>query len=445
MKIKWCAVILLVGILLLSAVACGGGTRAYQLRISVDGQGSVTPKSGAFPIGATVMLTAIPKQSWLFDHWEGDVSGSQNPTTITMDSKKAVTAYFLKYDYFGSDLRINTKALPAWIEGTYGAFTLDATGGTGAKSWRGTPPSPWVLDPSGVISGTPPLLEGFFSRTYPPFTVTVIDEARHAREAMYTIEVINAPPQLTPKTISVIWDENKPPKLGYIELATISGGVPSYRMAFTSGFPPSGMRVGIGPDGVSVILKGPPTARGGTYTFRISIADSKFFEASADVKLEIIEAKPLTEVFKGTFSGPFGTTSASTGCQWSHSLSGTMTLTLVPNSDGTISGTANVPTDDRIVVTRSSPYGSCTFTPFSLTATGTVSGTNASFSGSFTGPSPQYPQYPLKIVFTGARSGNTITGSITVSKTFHITVEGVVESTPTLSTTISNIVLTKQQ
>ena len=59
------------------------------------------------------------------------------PPVITMDSNKVVTAYFLQYDYTGSDLRINTDALPAWVEGNYGAFTLDATGGTGTKILEG--------------------------------------------------------------------------------------------------------------------------------------------------------------------------------------------------------------------------------------------------------------------------------------------------------------------
>jgi hypothetical protein len=286
MKIKWCAAILLVGILLLSTVSCKTG-KTTRLSISINGQGSVIPKGGTFPIGETVTLTATPKSSWLFDHWEGDASGSQNPTVITMDSNKVVTAYFLQYDYTGSDLRINTDALPAWVEGNYGTFTLDATGGTGTKSWRGTLPSPWVLSPSGMISGTAPMLGSTSMWISPPFTVTVIDEARHAREATYTIQVIKAPPQLTPKNISVTWDENAPPAGDIIYLATVSGGVPPYSMSFTSDFPPFGTSVDIDSDGVSVILQGPPTAQSGTYTFQISIVDSNNFEASANVTLTI--------------------------------------------------------------------------------------------------------------------------------------------------------------
>jgi hypothetical protein len=100
------------------------------------------------------------------------------------------------------------------------------------KSWTGTPPSPWVLDSSGVISGTAPILEGGTTlRVHPAFTVTVIAEERHAWQTTYTITVIKKAPELTLKTISVTWDKNKPPSSSYLFLATTSGGIPPYGMA----------------------------------------------------------------------------------------------------------------------------------------------------------------------------------------------------------------------
>jgi len=100
MKIKWCAVALLAVILSLSVVACGTTNQlsaSIQLSVFIEGQGSVSPDGGAFTIGETVELMAIPESGWYFDHWEGDISGSENPTTIIMDSNKVVTAYFLEY------------------------------------------------------------------------------------------------------------------------------------------------------------------------------------------------------------------------------------------------------------------------------------------------------------------------------------------------------------
>jgi uncharacterized repeat protein (TIGR02543 family) len=41
-----------------------------------------------------VQLTATPAAGWTFSGWSGDLSGSDNPATITMDGNKTVTATF---------------------------------------------------------------------------------------------------------------------------------------------------------------------------------------------------------------------------------------------------------------------------------------------------------------------------------------------------------------
>jgi hypothetical protein len=237
-QIKSYAAIILAVIILLSAVGCGGRATTAQLNISIDGQGSVTPNGGTYTYGTTVTLTAAPKSHWLFDHWEGDISGSLNPALVSMDSDKNVTACFFEYDYTGSDLHINTTSLPAWIEGTYASFSLNATGGTGSLTWIGTPPEPWLaFSPSGMLSGVPPLLPaGTSMRTLPPFTVTVIDEARHAREATYTITVLPKAPEIILNEGKFNWDENYPPSNNKITLGVVQSGVPPYRMGIPDSF-----------------------------------------------------------------------------------------------------------------------------------------------------------------------------------------------------------------
>jgi len=42
-----------------------------------------------------VTLTATPASGYVFSGWSGDLGGSTNPTTITMDGNKIVTATFL--------------------------------------------------------------------------------------------------------------------------------------------------------------------------------------------------------------------------------------------------------------------------------------------------------------------------------------------------------------
>ncbi len=68
----------------------------YSLSVSVNpsGAGSVTPPGGDFASGTDVVITAVPAIGYAFDHWSGDSSGIDNPTSITMESDKSVTAHF---------------------------------------------------------------------------------------------------------------------------------------------------------------------------------------------------------------------------------------------------------------------------------------------------------------------------------------------------------------
>ena len=68
----------------------------YTLTITIQGSGTVTkvPDLPSYTYGQVVNLTANPAAGWVFNHWGGDLSGSTNPTTITMTANKAVTANF---------------------------------------------------------------------------------------------------------------------------------------------------------------------------------------------------------------------------------------------------------------------------------------------------------------------------------------------------------------
>jgi uncharacterized repeat protein (TIGR02543 family) len=68
----------------------------YVLKANVVGSGSVTksPNQVSYARGAVVTLTANPAAGWTFIGWSGDLTGSTNPTTITMDEDKEVNATF---------------------------------------------------------------------------------------------------------------------------------------------------------------------------------------------------------------------------------------------------------------------------------------------------------------------------------------------------------------
>jgi predicted outer membrane repeat protein len=68
----------------------------YLLLVDVVGQGTVTrlPDEATYPSGTVVTVTAVADPGWTFSHWSGDLSGSANPTSITMDGNKSITATF---------------------------------------------------------------------------------------------------------------------------------------------------------------------------------------------------------------------------------------------------------------------------------------------------------------------------------------------------------------
>lgn len=67
----------------------------YTLTISVTGRGTTDPSgTNIYDSGTPVTITANPDKDFDFDHWEGDLEGSENPVTITMKSDKTITAVF---------------------------------------------------------------------------------------------------------------------------------------------------------------------------------------------------------------------------------------------------------------------------------------------------------------------------------------------------------------
>ncbi len=67
----------------------------YTLTINKVGNGTFTPSSGStYTAGTIVDVEAIPDSGWQFDHWSDNLSGTDNTTTITMNSNKTITATF---------------------------------------------------------------------------------------------------------------------------------------------------------------------------------------------------------------------------------------------------------------------------------------------------------------------------------------------------------------
>jgi hypothetical protein len=92
----------------------------FVLAVTPSGSGQVTlaPPGGAYDAGTQVVLTAVPDFGWQFISWSGDLSGSVNPTSVTMDADKSVVALF----QLQHTLSLSVNGL--------GSVTLDPPGGS---------------------------------------------------------------------------------------------------------------------------------------------------------------------------------------------------------------------------------------------------------------------------------------------------------------------------
>lgn len=68
----------------------------FKLTSHITGKGTVTPASGTYALNTDVTLTATPNSGWIFSGWSGDISGSQNPISVKMDTAKDITALFIE-------------------------------------------------------------------------------------------------------------------------------------------------------------------------------------------------------------------------------------------------------------------------------------------------------------------------------------------------------------
>jgi len=119
--------------------------REFTLDIAIDGSGSVikNPNQTTYPYGTMVQLTAVADSGWVFSHWEGDLSGSTNPTSITMTANKSITAFFTQNQYSltitinGTGVVTKNPDQPTYTYGTVVTLTAIPAFGWMFDSWAG--------------------------------------------------------------------------------------------------------------------------------------------------------------------------------------------------------------------------------------------------------------------------------------------------------------------
>ena len=92
---------------------------------TIDGQGSLdivvangNSIDGKYELGTELTITAVPADSsWYFDHWEGDVTGSDNPKTVIIDAEKDINAVFKNSvtDIDGNDYKVVRIGGQVWM------------------------------------------------------------------------------------------------------------------------------------------------------------------------------------------------------------------------------------------------------------------------------------------------------------------------------------------
>jgi chitinase len=90
---------------LLLAAPAPAGPPTFGIETVVNGAGSIEldPPGPAYKRNNIVNVLAVPAEGWQFDHWEGDLAGDVNPTTIRVSGDHLVVAVFTEEGGGGAD------------------------------------------------------------------------------------------------------------------------------------------------------------------------------------------------------------------------------------------------------------------------------------------------------------------------------------------------------
>ena len=120
-------------------------TLRYTLTTNTLGGGTVSRNSNQtdYAYAEAITLTANPLVGWAFSGWSGDLTGSLNPTSITMSANKVVTATFVQADYpvtvnlVGSGSVVKNPDQPTYHYGDVITLTATPNAGWTFSDWSG--------------------------------------------------------------------------------------------------------------------------------------------------------------------------------------------------------------------------------------------------------------------------------------------------------------------
>jgi hypothetical protein len=100
----------------------------YTLTTAVvpEGSGTISPIGGEYISDNTVQISAIASENYVFDRWEGDLSGNSNPDFLYFNSSKSVTAVFERVITKINPVNSVITASPSKLKvGEYSTISID--------------------------------------------------------------------------------------------------------------------------------------------------------------------------------------------------------------------------------------------------------------------------------------------------------------------------------
>jgi uncharacterized repeat protein (TIGR02543 family) len=117
----------------------------YTLTVHTVGNGAVTvdPDQPTYVYSDVVTLTATPDPGWTFAGWSGDLSGTDNPATLTITGHTTITATFTQDEYSLTVHTVGNGAVaqdpdqPTYVYGDVVTLTATADPGWTFADWSG--------------------------------------------------------------------------------------------------------------------------------------------------------------------------------------------------------------------------------------------------------------------------------------------------------------------
>ena len=167
---------------------------AYPVEVAVSGPGTVSTPGGLFTAGTPFSVLAVPSARAVFSGWSGDVSGGQNPASLTVSGPTSLTANFSPAQ--ASLTLVTSGSGSASGGGTYPVGTQVAISAVPSPQWAfsGWSPPDGVASPSAasttVLVNSPMSLTASFSLATAVLQTTAIGGGSVTGSGTYPINAV---------------------------------------------------------------------------------------------------------------------------------------------------------------------------------------------------------------------------------------------------------------